>query len=416
MKRRNPLSPIRTQYVGVYYLLGTDPLGKPQKVFYISYYRDGRRHFEPVGREGDILTDEKGRKQKISAAVANQVRADKIRGKILPNREQREEKRKAKAARDSRWTIDKLATEYFTHRDRRKGVKVDQNLFKRYLEEDFKDRTPEEVDPLSLDRFRKKLSQRKSEKDPKKTLSPVTVRNAMAVLRQIVNHGTARGLTKGFSGTVPVPRVAARLSDEDLSPSQLSALLAALDAETNQTAADVVRLALYTGARREEILRVRWQDVDLDRGAWMLRDRKAGGDSGFPLSPEARAVLKRRSDTRPEKDVSPFVFPGTGKHEYLRDPRQAFERIRTAAGLPPTFRLLHGCRHHFATMLVAEGVDLLTVARLLGHRDAQMVMRRYAHVRNDVLTAAANLSGKLITAAAAKAKKEQAAAASHAEA
>jgi integrase len=60
-------------------------------------------------------------------------------------------------------------------------------------------------------------------------------------------------------------------------------------------------------------------------------------------------------------------------------------------------------------MLVAEGVDMGTVARLLGHRDAQMVMRTYAHVRNDALQRAAELSGDLIAATIAKARKEQAA-------
>ncbi len=140
----------------------------------------------------------------------------------------------------------------------------------------------------------------------------------------------------------------------------------------------------------------------------MLRDRKAGGDAGFPLSAHAVAVLKRRSDSRPDEEAPEYIFPGTGKRGYLRDPRAAFEQIRTAAKLSPTLRLLHGCRHHYATMLVAEGVDLLTVARLLGHRDAQMVMRKYAHVRNDVLAAAANLSGRLIEQTAAEARKEHA--------
>jgi integrase len=59
-------------------------------------------------------------------------------------------------------------------------------------------------------------------------------------------------------------------------------------------------------------------------------------------------------------------------------------------------------------MLVAAGVDMLTVARLLGHRDAQMVVRRYAHVRPGVLSAAAELSGDLIAVSVANARREQA--------
>lgn len=334
MKKRNPFSPVRTKHVGVYYILGTDPLGKPRRTFYVQYYRDGRRHFEKVGHEGEMTGGEK-----MSAAVANGIRADKIKGRELPNKERREAERAAASAHDARWTIDKLTTEYLAHRDRQKTVQVDRNLYKRYLStaDEFKGKIPEEVDPLSLDRFRKKLSQRKSSKGEKKPLSPTTIRNAMALLRQIVNHGMERGLTKGFPGKVPVPRVAASLKSDDLSPAHLSALLTALDADADQAAADVVRLALYTGARREEILRLRWPDVDLTRGLWMLVDRKAGGDTGFPLSAPALAVLKKRHDSRPldEKgeEVSKFVFPGIGeKYGYLRDPRAAFERIKKEIG------------------------------------------------------------------------------------
>jgi len=416
MKKRNPFSPVRTSNPGVYFILGTGPRDEVRRTFYVQYYRAGKRHFEKVGHEGEmVLVGEK--LLKMSVAVANGIRADKIRGKEPTNRERREAARTALAAHDARWTIGKLAAEYFAHRERQKTVKVDRSLYKRSLEVDFKDKTPEECDPLSLDRFRKKLSQRKNLKDEKKTIAPTSVRNALALLRQIVNHGMERRLTKGFPGKVPVPRVAARLKGDDLSPSHLSALFTALDADPDQDAADVIRLALYSGARREEILRLQWHDVDLSRGLWTLADRKAGGDTGFPLSAPALAVLTKRHGSRSldEKGepVSVFVFPGTGKREYLRDPRAAFERIRTRAKLPATFRILHGCRHHFATMLVAEGVDILTVARLLGHADAQMVMRRYAHVRSGVLSAAAQLSGNIITATVAAARKEQESAASN---
>jgi integrase len=407
MKKRNPFSPIRTKHPGVFYILGTGPDGKPRRTFYIQYYREGKRHFEKVGHEGEMVLVEK-KLLKMSVAVANGIRSDKIKGRELPNKERREAERAEAAAHDARWTIGKLAEEYFTHRERQKTVQVDRNLYKRSLEDVFKEKTPEEIAPLSLDRFRKKLSQRKNLKDEKKPISPTSVRNALALLRQIVNHGMERQLTKGFPGKVPVPRVAGKLKGDDLSPARLSALLTALDADTDQAAADVVRLALFTGARREEILRLRWPDVDLDRGLWMLRDRKAGGDTSFPLSAPALAVLTKRESVRSK--LSDYVFPGIGKkHGYLRDPRAAFARIKATAGLPSTFRILHGCRHHFASMMVAEGVDMLTVSRLLGHRDAQMVMRTYSHVRPGVLSAAAELIGNLITATVANARKEQAA-------
>ncbi len=79
--------------------------------------------------------------------------------------DRRKADRAAKAVHDARWTIGKLAKEYFTHRERQKGVSIDRNLYKRYLSADFADLAPEEIDQLSLDRFRKKLSLRKNSRD-----------------------------------------------------------------------------------------------------------------------------------------------------------------------------------------------------------------------------------------------------------
>jgi hypothetical protein len=93
MKKRNPFSPIRTKHPGVFYILGTGPDGKSRRTFYIQYYREGKRQ--------KLL--------KMSVAVANGIRADKIRGEELPNKERREAERAEKAAHDSRWTIGKLA-------------------------------------------------------------------------------------------------------------------------------------------------------------------------------------------------------------------------------------------------------------------------------------------------------------------
>lgn len=110
----------------------------------------------------------------------------------------------------------------------------------------------------------------------------------------------------------------------------------------------------------------------------MVRDRKDGNDSGFPLSSQARAVLEKRGKAQSD---SPFIFPGPGKDGYLKDPREAFERIRAEAKLPATFGMLHGLHHHYASSLVSAGVDLYAVSKLLGHSDPSLTARRYAHLK-----------------------------------
>lgn len=381
----------KTKYPGVYAINGTDPVsGKPEKIFYIVYRKAGRQIEEKAGRASkpDLMT----------AAKASALRGARIKG--APSNE---EKRAAQRAEKGRMTIGKLWTEYETHRSRRKSMKADQRLYALRIRPVFGDKVPEEVDPLSLDRFRAKLGKIVSEKTGK-PLSPATIHHAMALLRQIVNFGVERRLTKGFSSKVPVPPMPANMVTEYLTPDQSAALIKALDEDPDQDAADALRLAMLTGARKGEIVKLRWEDVDLNRGVWTLRDRKDYGDAGFPLPPRAVEILELRNSIRDEE--SPFVFPGRAKDGFQKQFRLAAARIKKAAKLPTKFRIFHGLRHHYASSMVSAGVDLYVVSKLLGHSDPTLTAKRYAHLRPGVLADAAKLAGRLVAAAEEKAKAE----------
>jgi len=97
---KSRFQPTRTKIPGVYYIVGTAvATGKPERIYYVSYYRDGKRHFEKAGRQ---YQDAK------TPSRAATIRADRIRGKELPNRERREAARAATEAETGRWTIGRL--------------------------------------------------------------------------------------------------------------------------------------------------------------------------------------------------------------------------------------------------------------------------------------------------------------------
>jgi integrase len=89
---------------------------------------------------------------------------------------------------------------------------------------------------------------------------------------------------------------------EDLTPTQLRKLLTVLDSDEDQTAANVMRLALYTGMRRSEIFRLRWDDIDNQRGFITLQDPKGGQNQTIPLNDPVRAIFE--SIHRNEKNLS----------------------------------------------------------------------------------------------------------------
>ena len=149
-----------------------------------------------------------------------------------------------------------------------------------------------------------------------------------------------------------------------------------------------VKFTLLTGMRRGELFKLTWDDVDFERGMVRLREPKGGKTQTIPVSPLALDVLRGLEVT------SSYVFPGK-KGDQRTDFKGPWKRIREAAGLPEDFRF-HGLRHHFASTLVSNGVDLCIVQALLTYKDSRTT-QRYAHLAPGALREAALKSGELLT-------------------
>jgi integrase len=144
----------------------------------------------------------------------------------------------------------------------------------------------------------------------------------------------------------------------------------------------ILRLLLLTGARKNEIARLRWAEVDLGQGLLRLDDSKTGRHVKV-ISELAQKVLAAQART-----ASPFVFPDP-EHQYepVRGLDWAWVGIRDRAGMPDL--RIHDLRHAFASFGVSLGVPLYTVGGLLGHTDHASTSR-YAKVLDDPLRSAAN--------------------------
>lgn len=165
-----------------------------------------------------------------------------------------------------------------------------------------------------------------------------------------------------------------------LTAAELSALLKACIPALRP----VVAMGAYTGMRQGEILKLKWEDVDLRNGFLMARDTKNGENRSIPLNAAAREVLSRH----PRRLDSPCVFfavkwKGKGKDraecgvEQMKYPRWAFERACLAAGLV-NFHF-HDLRHTAASFMAMAGVDLMSIKQVLGHKTIQMTLR-YSHL------------------------------------
>jgi integrase len=148
-------------------------------------------------------------------------------------------------------------------------------------------------------------------------------------------------------------------------------------------AAAALRLLIFTGARLREILDLRWEHVDLERGLLLLPNSKTGRKT-IVLNRAAAMVLQ----THPHR--GPFVIPGDDPERPRSDLKKPWAAVCRHAGL--TGLRIHDLRHTFASIGAGASLGLPIVGKLLGHSQPQTTAR-YAHLDVDPLVRAATLIG-----------------------
>jgi integrase len=161
----------------------------------------------------------------------------------------------------------------------------------------------------------------------------------------------------------------------------------ARQAEDNQDA-EMVRVAAYAGLRRGELVVLRWRDVDFAGSALTIaRAMSAGVESTtksgrvrrVPLADQAAAALDRMSRRDPFTSPNDFVFCNAlGRPLDGSAIRRRYRRAQIAAGVRPL--RFHDLRHTFGSLLAANGVDVVTIQKAMGH-SALATTSRYLHAR-----------------------------------
>ena len=366
---------IKTEYPGVFYREAIRIGGKgTERVFYIVFKKAGKVCEEKVGRQyADDMTP----------AKAARVRADRIEGRRESRKERREAEKAAKLEEAEKWTLSSLWEEYQTNKADSKAIKTDRGRFEKHIKPSLGDKEPHEIIRLDIDRLRVNLS---------KNLKPQTVKHVLGLLKRIIRFGAKRQLCRELPFPIDSVKVD-NCTTEDLTSGQLKSLLKAISESTDIEAANIMRMALFTGMRRGELFKLKWADVDFDRGFITIRDPKGGVSQKIPLNDQARDVLKHHPETADHVFVR-----GDGKP--FTDIRRRVNPIKQAAGIGVDFRALHGLRHAFASMLASSGeVDMYTLQKLLTHK-SPMMTQRYAHLRDETLRKASTLAGNIIEQAA----------------
>jgi integrase len=220
----------------------------------------------------------------------------------------------------------------------------------------------DELTPFRIEQFKRERMQGTTKRGT--TRAPASVNHEMAVLSKILSLACDHGQLE----TNPCRKVKKlRLNNRRhryLTEAEEPRLLDACFGK-RQHLRPLIRLALQTGMRRGELLKLTWRDIDLGRAVIHIRDPKNGRDRAIPMNDEARAVLDQLCPGRADDRLFPFD-----------EIKRAWNTSCRIAGIEDLH--FHDLRHTFATRLADAGADAFTIAALLGHTTIQMAAR-YTH-------------------------------------
>jgi integrase len=384
-----------------YFFWDTDVKGFGLKVSlggkktYVCQYRTaggrvGRTRRFTIGRHGSPWTAEMARDE-----------ARKLLGSVAHG----EDPAAAKQSLKRRMTISELCDQYAAHGCPLKKphtLVTDVSRIKRHIKPLIGNRYVEELTRGDVIKFLQDIANGSTKLDEKtrlrgrsivrggkgtasRTVGLLGAIYSYAISCEIVEHNPVRGIKR-----FPDKKCMRFLSQQEIVRLG-NALRKASEEGENEKAVAIIKLLAFTGARKGEIEKLKWFEVDLDKHFLRFADSKTG-QKIIPINQAAVAVIAAQ---RP-REGSPFVFPADRSDGFFEGLPKIWRRVRKIAGLEDV--RIHDLRHSFASVAVAGGASLPIIGALLGHKDTATT-QRYAHLSADPLRAASQAVGDAIAMA-----------------
>jgi integrase len=203
-----------------------------------------------------------------------------------------------------------------------------------------------------------------------------------------------------------VPRAETQERERFLSADELVRWFKAVANLKREATRDFFLMALFTGARRDNVASMRWDEIDMDRAVWTIPASKFKTKKPVQivLVPQAMEILERRH----QDGDSVWVFPGQGRRGHFVEPKSAWRKVCIEAGLVDaeennTVRL-HDLRRTLGSWQAAGGASLHIIGKSLGHRSTSAT-QIYARLDLDPVRASVSAAVNAIEAAGKKSEK-----------
>ena len=341
------------------------------KTFLVRYRIAGRKRFVALGRFGQ-LTPEQAR------GLAQETLAN-----VRHGHDPAAERRKERAANSVAELASRFLAEHVGAKRKSSTAVHYRSLIECHLLPKHGSRKAHDFARADLARLHLSLQDR-----------PYQANCLLSVVASMYSFGERHGLVpEGYNPAARIERFPEARRERFLSTEELARLGEAFRKFESDgrfgTGIAALRLLLFTGARLGEILHLRWEDVDIERGLLLLPDSKTGRKA-ITLNAPALAVLHSLERS------GRFVIAGANPEVPRADLKKPWTAVTEAASLSGL--RIHDLRHSFASVGAGGGFGLPIIGKLLGHMQAATT-QRYAHLDADPIRRAADAIGASIAAA-----------------
>ena len=324
-----------------------------------------------------------------------------------------EEAKGLDAAKVGRYTVGQWMEVWFEHYAKVKVRPSSHQTYRGYIDNHIKPsigKIPlEKLTSLELQKLYKKLLEggrveRIESRKQSKGLSAKTVRN----IHQIISSAMKLAQEQKLIASNPAEGCALpRMGYQEMKTLPVEQLHSFLREAKDSGVFELYYLELATGLRRGELLGLKWEDIDLERGDLRVRRQIAriNGEvveaplktkNAYRTLPLAEDTVSILLEQKEKVGGSPWVFPSpTGGPISPDSVLHMLHRVLKRAGLPRI--RFHDLRHTFATLALQNGVDVKTVSGMRGHFSAEFTLDTYAHVTTASQRQAAKTMGSVIS-------------------
>jgi integrase len=255
--------------------------------------------------------------------------------------------------------------EHYIERHAKKSVKTYKALehdFDRYLKK-LEQRNLTSISNADLEELHQMLGQERG----------IYVANrTVQLLRAIFNKAILWNLIQGANPATGITLFKEKARERFLSKEEVQRLFVALGEETDVDLRDFVWLSLLTGVRKNNILSMRWQDIDLVSKTWLIPETKNGTGQLVPLSEREINLLEHRR----QQKKGEFVFPSKSQSGHLADPRRSWASLLKRARIEDC--TLHDLRRNLGSWMASENINVALIKSVLNHKDLKTTIAIYA--------------------------------------